>query len=186
MEDEAIIELYWSRSERAIAETSAKYGRYCHAIAYNILNNHQDSEECVNDMYLKLWEAIPPERPGRFLAFLGRIVRNLALNRQAQHCAQKRGGGQVEMALEELAECVPSAHNVERVIEEKELGERINIFLSTLPEETRRLFLRRYWYLSPISEMAVAYGMTESRVKVTLFRTRNKLKEFLVKEGIVL
>lgn len=184
MDDNQIIELYWARSENAITETSDKYGKYCHCIAYNILRNHEDSEECVNDTYLKVWEIIPPHRPERLATFLGKITRNLSLNRYEQYNAKKRGAGQINLALEELEECIPSSNNVERIIDDMELTDIFNHFLSKLTPETRKLFMRRYWYLNSVKEIAEAYGITESRVKVSLFRTRKKFKLFLEKEGI--
>ena len=143
MEEKEIIDLYWARSEQAIRETDKKYGKFCFRIAYNILSDQGDSEECVNDTYLQTWNAIPPRRPNKLSAFLGRITRNLALNRYAMASAQKRGGGQMELAVEELAECIPDPNTVERQIEDRELADALNRFLAGLPEEARRIFLRR-------------------------------------------
>lgn len=186
MEDSRIVELFWERSEHAIAEVSDKYGNYCSYIAFRILQNRQDSEECVNDTYWKAWESMPPKRPDRLAAFLGKITRNLSLNRYEQIHAQKRGGGQVVLALEELNECVPSGDFADRRIEDMELEECLNRFLGGLPAETRRIFLRRYWYFGTVQEIAAELGMTESRVKGILFRTRKKLKSCMEKEGISL
>ena len=186
MEDKQIIELYNERSEAAISETAEKYGKYCYTIAYHILYNEQDSEECVNDTYLKTWETIPPQYPNKLSAFLGKITRNLALNRYRYYIREKRGYGQVALALEELQECIPNSNKVEQAIEEKYLIEVLNRFLYNLPAEKRMIFLRRYWYLSSIQEIARDYEISESKVKMTLLRVRNKLKQILEKEGIVL
>lgn len=184
MDEKQIIELYWVRSERAIDETARKYGRFCHSIAFNILSNYQDSEECVNDTYLHSWNAIPPRRPDKLSAFLGRITRNLALNRYVRDNAQKRGGGQMVYALEELAECIPDPNTVERRVDDRLLAEKLNIFLSQLPGDNRRIFLRRYWQLSTVKEIASDLGVSESKVKMSLMRTRGKLKNYLEQEGI--
>lgn len=186
MEEQQIIELYHERSETAISETAKKYGKYCYTIAYHILYNEQDSEECVNDTYLRTWEAIPPQYPNKLSAFLGKITRNLALNRYRYYTRQKRGEGQVPMALEELQECIPVSGSVEQTIEEKYLIEILNRFLYDLSKEKRMIFLRRYWYLSSIQEIAGDYEMSESKVKMTLLRVRKQLKQVLEKEGIVL
>lgn len=186
MEDRQIIALYNERSEAALSETAAKYGKYCHTIAYNILYNEEDSEECVNDTWLRAWEVIPPQYPNRLSAFLGKITRNLALNRYKQNVAKKRGGGQVMFALEELAECVPGTDNAEAAAEEALLIETLNRFLADLPAEKRKLFLRRYWYLCSVKEIAEDFGMSESNVKMTLLRIREQLKSALEKEGITL
>lgn len=184
MDEKQIIDLYWARSERAIDETARKYGKFCHCIAFNILANHQDSEECVNDTYLRTWNAIPPRRPNKLSAFLGKITRNLALKRYEVYTAEKRGGGQVMLALEELAECIPDPNTVERAVDERILAGKLNVFLAQLTPETRMIFLGRYWSLSSVKEIASAYGMTESKVKMSLMRTRGKLRSFLEQEGI--
>lgn len=184
MDEKQIIDLYWARSERAIDETARKYGKFCHGIAFNILANHQDSEECVNDTYLQTWNAIPPRRPNKLSAFLGKITRNLALKKYERYAAQKRGGGQVVLALEELSECIPDPNTVERAMDDRMLAEKLNVFLGKLPVESRNLFLRRYWNLSSVKEIAMDCGMTESKVKMSLMRTRGKLRSFLEQEGI--
>ena len=186
MEDQQIIELFNEHSETAISETAKKYGKYCYTIAYHILYNEQDSEECVNDTYFKTWEAIPPQYPNKLAAFLGKITRNIALNRYRYYIRQKREKNQVTLALEELQECIPDSNSIEQAIEEKYLIEVINRFLYDLPKEKRMIFLRRYWYLSSIQEIAGDYEMSESKVKMTLLRVRNKLKQLLEKEGIIL
>lgn len=186
MDEKQIIDLYWARSERAIDETARKYGKFCFHIAYNILANHQDSEECVNDTYLQTWNAIPPRRPNKLSAFLGKITRNLALKRHEMYTAQKRGGGQVVLALEELAECIPDTNTVERAVDDRILADKLNVFLSKLSAESRKIFLRRYWQLCPVKQIASELGVSESKVKMSLMRTRGKLRSFLEQEGIEL
>jgi len=182
MEDSRIVELYWSRSESAIRETETAYGPYCGAIAKSILGNDADAEECVNDTYLKAWNAIPPERPVSLGRFLGRIVRNLALDRHRVRQADKRGGGQYTLALEELSETLAGGESVEERYEAARLTEALNRFLEQLPKEKRILFLARYWYFKSIEEIANNFGLSQSKVKMTLLRTRNELKEYLAKE----
>ena len=186
MDDKQIIELYHERSEDAISETANKYGKYCYSIAYHVLYNVEDSEECVNDTYLRTWEAIPPQYPNNLSAFLGKITRNLALNRYKYYVREKRGNGQTTLVLDELQECVPTTSSTEQAVEEKLLVEVLNRFLYNLPKEKRILFLRRYWYMHSIQEIAEDFGYSESKVKMTLLRIRNKLKQVLEKEGVVL
>ncbi len=186
MDDRQIIELYNERSEAAISETADKYGRYCHYIAYNILYNDQDSEECVNDTYFKAWNTIPPQQPKKLSTYLGKITRNLALDRYKYYNREKRGAGQSSAFLEELSECVPASDNTEQSVTEKMLVESLNAFLESMPSEKRQILVRRYWYFSPISEIASDFSISESKVKSILHRVRNKLKLFLEKEGIVL
>ena len=184
MEDNQIIRLYFERSEEAIRQTEAKYGNYCHTIAYNILQNIEDSEECVNDTYWKAWGIIPPRRPKRLAAFLGKITRNLALDRYRRYTAEKRGGGEMAVALEELGECISSAESMEAHADEMMLTDILNRFLASLSAEQRKIFMRRYWYVCSVKEIADDYGITESKVKMSLLRTRNQLKAVLEKEGI--
>ena len=186
MDDKKILDLYWMRSEAAISETANKYGKYCHSLAFNISRNHEDSQECVNDVYLKAWKAMPPQRPNRLSVFLGKITRNLSLNRYKKQTAEKRGCGQVPLELDELQECIPAADSTEQAIDDLALAEALNQFLASLPPETRKIFMRRYWYISSIQEIAEDFHMGESKVKMLLLRTRNKLKLFLEKEGILL
>lgn len=186
MEDKQIIDLYWARSETAISETSSKYGRYCHSIAFNILRSHEDSEECVNDTFFNAWNAIPPQCPNKLSAFLGTIVRNLSLKKWEQYSTVKRGLGQVPLALEELQECIPARNTTERMVEDMALAELFDQFLAALPAENRRLFVLRYWHLYSIKEIAAACGVGESKVKMSLMRSRKELKCFLEKEGITL
>lgn len=186
MEDSKIIELYMERSERAIEETAKKYGRYCHYISFGILGSDEDAKECVNDTYLRTWNAIPPARPNLLKTFLGKIVRNLSLNRYEKMTAEKRGGGQVPLVLSELEECIPAGNDTEQVVTDLVLKNVLNEFLKNLPQDTRRLFVRRYFYLSPVREIASDFQMSENQVTVRLFRTREKLRVLLEKEGITL
>lgn len=186
MDDRQILNLYQERSEAAIKETAAKYGTYCHTIAYNILFNVEDTEECVNDTYLKAWESIPPQVPNKLSAFLGKITRNLALDKYRYYSREKRNNGQTAQALEELLECVPAMNNTEQEIEDKYLVEVLNRFLEGLSSEKRKIFMQRYWYLRSIQEIADEFAISESKVKMTLLRTRNQLKQVLMKEGIYL
>ena len=182
MTDSEIIKLYFDRSERAIDETDRIYGRYCRYISFEILRSKEDSEEVVNDSYLKIWEAIPPQNPTSFKNFLGKIVRRLSINRLEYNLAQKRGGGQYDIVLEELQECIPLYD--ERYEDSQLIRDVINAFLRQLPDEKRRIFVRRYWYLSPISEIASDFSVSEGKVKMTLLRLREKLRDTLEKEGI--
>ena len=184
MEDDQIVDLYWSRSEKAISETANKYGRYCYAIAQNILHSHEDSEECVNDTYLHAWNAMPDQRPGKLPAFLGRITRNLSLKKGEKYAAEKRGGGQVPLVLDELQECIPAADSTDQMVDDLMLTDLLNRFLASMTEEKRRIFMRRYWYLSPVAEIAADLAISESKVKMSLLRSRNELRRWLEKEGI--
>lgn len=186
MEDWQILKLFNERSETAISEMAAKYGKYCHTIAYNILANAEDTEECVNDTYLKAWEAIPPQAPKKLSAFLGKITRNLALDKYRYYNREKRNSGETVLALDELSECIPTENSVEQSISDKHLEEVLNRFLETLAVQKRKIFMQRYWYLRSIKEIAGEFAMSESKVKMTLLRTRSKLKQFLEKEGIYL
>lgn len=186
MKDEEMVGLYWMRSEDAVAATAEKYGNYCYSIAFSILHNAEDAEECVNDAYLAAWNSSPPHRPERVAAFLGKITRNVSLNRWKQYNAQKRGEGQTELALSELEECIPAKTGIEQAVEDELLTWSIEKFLYSQPRLKRNLFIRRYWYISSIQELADEYGMSESKVKSLLFRMRKKLKHHLAKEDIIL
>ena len=186
MEDNQIIQLYFDRSEDAISQTAVKYGKYCHTIAYNILHNFEDSEECVNDTYWKAWSIIPPRKPKRLAAFLGKITRNLSLDVYRHYTAEKRGGGEMSLALEELGDCVSSLESLDDHADEIVLVDTLNRFLASLSAEHRNIFMRRYWYVSSVKEIAGDYGITESKVKMSLLRSRNQLKAVLEKEGIAL
>ncbi len=186
MEDHKIIDLYWQRSENAIGETSAKYGGYCKSISVNILQSNEDAEECVNDTYLHAWRAIPPDRPSAFRVWLGRITRNLSLDRYKRARAQKRGGGEVELLLSELEGCIPAPGGVEKTLEDREIAALIGRFLQGQKQLSRLVFLRRYYYADSVGQIARRFGMGESGVKSNLFRTRNALKAYLESEGIAL
>lgn len=184
MEDAAIIDLYWAREERALSETETKYGSYCRSIAHNILHSREDTEECVSDTWLRAWNAMPPQRPSVLSAFLGRITRNLSFDRCRKQTAEKRGGGSVMLALDELSECVPSRASVEGELEQKELAAVIDRFLRTLPARECDIFMRRYWYVDSVQTIAARYDMKENTAKSVLFRTREKLRRYLAAEGI--
>lgn len=184
MRDEEIIELYFARDESAIEQSSEKYGAYCHRIAYNILCDLFDSEECVNDTWLRAWGAIPPTRPSLLSSFLGRITRNLAIDRYNAKNAEKRGG-RVAESLDELEECVGSSE-VEDGMALGELAEMISAFLKGESEAARCIFVRRYFYQADIAEIARKYGFSVSNVKTTLHRTRKRLALYLKKEGVLI
>lgn len=186
MDDNKIVGLYWERSEQAIAETSTKYGRYCNYIAYNILQNYEDADECVNDTYIKAWHSMPPHRPNRLSTFLGKITRNLSLNRYEKNTAQKRGSGRIPLVLDELQECIPSCSSVEKSIDDIILQDTLNKFLSEMAKKNRIIFMQRYWYIYSIKEIATEHKFSDGKVKMMLLRARNDLKLFLEKEGIEL
>ncbi|MBE6883744.1 MAG: sigma-70 family RNA polymerase sigma factor [Ruminococcaceae bacterium] len=186
MEDTEIIEMYWARDERAIPVTAEKYGSYCAAIAGNILGSREDAEECVNDTWLQVWKAIPPHRPGGFAAFLGKITRNLAINRYKRGSAEKRGGGEISAVLEELSEMVSGKENTEAELMRKEFAEALNAFLKELPEEKRNIFVCRYWYSDSVTEIAERYGRREGTVSMILSRLRIKLRKYLLERGFEL
>ena len=175
MEDTAIIDLYFKRSEQAIVETDTKYGGYCYSIAYNILSNREDSEESVSDTYMAAWNTIPPRRPNFLNAFLGSVARR-------KSSAKKRGGGEIILALEELQNCV-DVHNTENTFERKELTRVLNQFLSSLPETERNVFLCRYWYMDSIQAISEYSGFSQSKITSMLHRTRGKLRTRLSEEG---
>lgn len=186
MEDSAIIDLYWARDEQALPESDKKYGKLCRSVAYNILKDREDTEECVNDTWLRAWNAMPPGRPGVLSAFFSRIVRNLALDRYKAAHAEKRGGGQLPVALEELEGCIPSLSGVEEDLAFRELARLLDSFLRELPEKECCIFLRRYWYVDATRDIARRYGMPEGSVKSQLSRTRQKLRKLLEREGVAL
>ena len=182
LEDIQIIALYWDRNEDAIRETDIAYGSKLHGLAHRIVCNHQDAQECVNDTYLKTWDTIPPQRPNYFFAYLAKICRNLALSVLEWKSAAKRSGEVLSLS-QEMEMCIPDPA-YERRLEGEELGELLNRFLEGLSYENRVIFLRRYWYLDTIGEIAERYGISQSKVKTQLHRTRAKLHAFLDKEGI--
>ncbi len=185
MEDETIIGLYLSRDESAIAATAEKYGGYCYSIAFHVLGKETDSEEIVNDSYLETWNRIPPHRPTIFSAFLGKITRSLAISRFRKNTASKRGGGEYSLSLDELSECIPDSSSPEREAEGKAVTAVLNRFLKALPETQRNVFIRRYWYIEPIQDIARETGYSESKIKSMLMRTRQKLKQTLTEEELL-
>ena len=185
MEDNAIIGLFFDRDEEAITQTDRKYGSYCNTITFNILQDLQDCEECKNDTYFKLWNTIPPTRPLHFKAFIARIARNLALDLYDKKHTDKRGGGSTELALDEVSEFVSNKTNPYEA-EDKVVVDSLNSFLSTLNEETRFIFIRRYWYMDTSVQIASMMNIKESKVRVTLKRTRDRLRKHLAQEGIML
>ena len=181
MEDERIVALYWERNENAIRETEAKYGKFCYAIAYNVLRSREDADECVNDTWVGAWNAMPPERPKRLPSFLARITRNIAIDRYRYDGAQKRSA-QTEIAMDEYYDCIPSAEaSVEDTLA---LKEAVNGFLASLDVRSRVIFMRRYWYSMSIAEIAESVCLSENHIGIILHRTRNKFKDYLKKEGI--
>lgn len=185
MEDQKIIDLYWNRSEQAISETDQKYGNYCRSIAYNILVNNEDAEESVSDTYLAAWNTMPPQRPSLLATFLGKLTRNFAIDRWRTNNRQKRGGGEIPLALDELKDCIADNQSVESRYDRKELAAAFNAFLGSLPETERQIFLCRYWYLDPIADIAGHFGFSVSKVTSMLHRTRKKLKALLEKEELL-
>ena len=183
VEDEAIVQLYWDRNESAISESSAKYGAYCAAIAHNILHSTADEEECVNDTWLHAWNAMPPHRPNILSAFFGKITRNLSFDCYKKRHRAKRGGGQTNAVLDELAECVSGRDDTERTWDEKELTAELNRFVSELSEDKRAIFILRYWYAADIADIAQRVGLSENNVSVTLSRLRGRLKTHLIERG---
>lgn len=183
MEDGRIVELYWQKNADAITESSRKYGAYCFAIADRILHSREDAEECVNDTWLNAWNAIPPGRPGNLKMFLAKITRNLSFNRMDARNAKKRGGGEAELVLDELEDCLADGSDVESACERKELGESIRCFVRRLPRRDGDVFVRRYFFIEPVAEIARRYGLSDNYVMVILSRTRKKLKTHLRKEG---
>lgn len=184
MTDARIIELYWERSERAIEETDRKYGPYCRSIAFNVLRSHEDAEESVNDTYLRAWNAMPPEKPNILSAFLGKICRRLSIDRWRRGRAEKRGGGEMELALEELEYCVPAGKgDPAEELELRELQRLYDRFISALPTTERRVFLCRYWYMDSVADIARRFDFSEAKVTSMLHRTREKFRAVLEKEG---
>lgn len=186
LEDTQIIDLYWARDELALKQTDLKYGGYCRAIAQNILGVLEDTEECVWDTWLHAWNAMPPQRPAILRAFLGRITRNLSFDRYKASHAEKRGGGSVALAIDELTACIPAAPDAQKAVEDKELSQAIDRFLRSLPERECNVFLRRYWYAESIETIASRFRLNQNTVKSILFRTREKLRVALEEEGIAL
>ena len=182
MDDAEIVKLFYERSEDALREVRGKYEKLCRYISMKILNNPEDADECVNETYLRAWNSIPPSKPDSLRAFLGKIARNLSLDLYNKKRAGKRGG-EPQAVLDELVECIPS-ENARDIVDEIALRDALNAFLKTLSADTRKIFMRRYWYMSEIREIAHDYNFSESKVKMSLARTREKLRKFLEKEGI--
>ena len=190
MEDNKIVLLYFERNEKAIIETKNKYGNYCYTISYNILKNHEDSEECVNDTYIKAWNSIPPQEPTSLMAYLAKIVRNLSFNIYRKNNTAKRGSGETNIVLDELSEIISSNNNIEDDLINKEqqklLSKTINEFLRFIDKTSCNIMIRRYFYSESVIDISKRYNFTESKVKSILFRNRNKLKKFLKERGIIL
>ena len=183
MEDNRIVDLYWQRNERAISETAAKYGKYLHSISFQILQNAEDAEECVNDSYNDAWQSMPPHRPSILSTFLGKITHRISIDLWRKYSAEKRGGGEVALALDELEGCVSGSGDVEAEVERIELQTKLNNFLFALPQIDRQVFMCRYWYMDSISDISKQFTYSESKIKSMLYRTRNKLRAMLEKEG---
>ncbi|MBR3044079.1 MAG: sigma-70 family RNA polymerase sigma factor [Oscillospiraceae bacterium] len=183
--DDAILGMLFERDESALQEIQTAYGKLCYRLANDILNNREDSEECVNDMLLKVWSTIPPKHPDSLIAYIITIIRNTAVNRYLAAKTQKRGGRQFEAAWEELETTLESDENLHDTVETHELTREIERFLDTLTPRTRNIFLRRYYMSESISEIADTYGMGVSAVKISLMRTRDKLKKYLREEGLL-
>lgn len=184
MEDRDIVALYWERDQDAIAETEKKYGRYCYAIAYNILYNAEDAEESVNDALMNAWNSMPPHMPSILSVFLGKLTRYVSLKKWRYVRTQKRGGGETALVYEELSDCIPGGKSVEEELQEKELAEMIDCFLDELPAVERHVFICRYWYFDDIAAISKQFGFSNSKVKSMLYRIRKKLLCRLREEGI--
>ena len=184
MEDTKIVELYWQRSENAIPETAAKFGPYCHTIAYNILSDTQDTEECVNDTWLGAWNSMPPNRPKVLAPYLAKLTRWLSLTRLREKNALRRGGGETALVLDELSEVVPDGTDLEKRMELKELSEALRTFLERIDEREAQIFLARCWDMAGVKEIAERFGFTPGKVSTMLHRTRKKLQAYLKEEGL--
>lgn len=184
MEDTMIIKLFYARSEQAISELATKYGRLLGSIAYNILHNEEDADECENDTYLQTWNSIPPKKPDVLMAFVCRITRNLALNKLKYNNRKKRNAG-MEVLFSELEECIPGTEGVEAAADDV-ISDVIDEFLRQLDDQTRILFIRRYFYMESAKSLAIRYGLSASNVSTRLNRVRNRLRECLEEEGIAL
>ena len=183
MEDAAIVELYWQRSDQAIAETEQKYGRYCRSIAGRICRRAEDAEECVSDTWFRAWNLMPDKRPSRLSVFLGTITRSLALDRIKAETRQKRGGGERDLVLEELADCLATPRDTEEEAEQRELEALVGSFVNNLNHTEQLVFTARYFYLCPVNQIASKLHFSESKVKSMLFRLRKRLRTCLEKEG---
>ncbi|MGM9585070.1 MAG: RNA polymerase sigma factor [Faecousia sp.] len=186
MDDERIVALYWERSEQAIAETQIKYDRYLQKIAQNILNNMEDSRESVNDTYLAAWNSMPPHRPGILSAYLAKLTRRISIDRFRYRTRGKRVASEYALSLSELSDCVSGGNTTEEIVNAKALADAIGVYLRLQSQEVQTAFLGRYYFLDPVKEIARYLGMSESKVKSLLYRTRIGLKEYLEKEGFCL
>lgn len=186
MDDSQIVELFWNRDEGAIEQCERKYGSYCRSIAYRILGDPLDADECVNDTYQAAWDSIPPHKPAILSTYLGKLTRRISLKVLRSKDTQKRGNGEVDLSLDELSGCISSDHSVEVEMEFKELVKTLNAFLAKLPADERRVFIRRYWHAMPITEICEQFGFSKSKVESMLHRTRKKLRNLLKKEGYCL
>lgn len=184
MDDTQILDLYWGRDPEAIRQTDQKYGSYCRQVSFQILRNNQDAEECVNDTWLKAWNAMPPHRPGKLQAFLAKLTRNLSLDRWERDRAQKRGGGRTALLLSELEECVPAAGTMEQALDDRAVSAAISAWLRKQTPRNRAAFLRRYWYADTTTQVAKRLGLSEGGAKSLLHRLRQSLKAYLEQEGI--
>lgn len=184
MDDSQIVDLYWKRQGNAVSQTKEKYGRYLFSIANHILQQYEDSEECVNDTLFGAWNSIPPHRPTALSTYLGKITRRLALKKHREKTAQKRGGMEADLSLEELAGCIPAGRTIDGQLDDRELTQILNRFLSELPVQQRKAFVCRYWYCESIAEISQRFSWSESKTKMLLLRTREKLRQCLKKEGI--
>lgn len=182
MEDVKIIGLFFARSEEAITETASKYGKLCYSIAGNILGNSEDSEECVNDTYLALWNCIPPQNPSDLMAFICKIVRNLSLKKLEYNLAKKRDTN-ITLSLAELEDILPDKAICDN-FDDEEIGRIISEFLKKEKADARNVFIRKYWYFDSVSDIAKRYKFSESKVKSMLYHTRNRLRKYLIKEGV--
>lgn len=184
MEDKKIVELFLKRDESSIVHSQHKYGAYSYTIAYSILGIKEDSDECVNDTWLRLWNSIPPQKPARLSVFIAKITRNLAYDKLKCFQAKKRGGGEIELIFDELAECIASSSDVEKIISDAELTDTLNKFLKVLPERERNIFISRYWFSNSIKDLSEQFSLSESNAKTILSRMRQKLKSHLESEDI--
>lgn len=185
MTDEKILHMYWERLEDAITETSKKYWHYCFSIAYNILKDSEDASECVNDALFRVWQTIPPRYPNNLATYLGKITRNIALNKREYYQAQKRKNSQISLSFDELSHCISGKYNTESIVDSIYINEILNKFLENLDEVSRKIFVCRYWYLLSVKDISIKYNMTESAVKVSLFRSRAALKVILKKSDLI-
>lgn len=182
MDDTRIISLYWHRNPEAIEQTKRKYGAYCFTIAQNLLGDHRDAEECVSDTYLGAWNAIPPHKPSHLNLFLAKLTRRAAFNCYQSRSAQKRGGGELPLVLEELDQCIAGGTDPEALVQARELKDCIQDFVEGLSQKERTLFVKRYFFTQSVNQIAKELGMTANHVSVALSRIRGKLRERLIKE----